>query len=108
MKIHDCHITSRIAEAFELDPKGMLLGGACLPAKRFGSERSGAGNALLYEVIIQSFYNSLKKCSRSFGATFFHVSNNPIKGKLKTTNASPINSRNTTNTSIANAIEYIV
>ena len=43
-------ITFRIAEAFELDPIGMLLGGACLPAKRFGSERSEAGNALLVDV----------------------------------------------------------
>lgn len=43
----DGGLTSGIAEAFEPDPKGMLLDGACLPAKRFGSERSGAGNALL-------------------------------------------------------------
>jgi hypothetical protein len=41
--------TFRIAEAFELDPKGIPLGGACLPAKRFGSEHSGAGNALLVD-----------------------------------------------------------
>ena len=39
-----------IAEAFELDLKGIPLGGACLPAKRFGSEHSGAGNALLYDL----------------------------------------------------------
>lgn len=30
-------------------PKEYPLGGACLPAKRFGSEHSGAGNALLVD-----------------------------------------------------------
>lgn len=40
-------ITFRIAEDFELDPKGMLLGGASPTAKRFGLEHIGAGNAWL-------------------------------------------------------------
>ncbi len=48
-KMQKFPITFRIAEAFELDPKGIPLGGACLPAKRFGSEHSGAGNALLVD-----------------------------------------------------------
>jgi len=42
--------TFSIAEAFELDPTGILFGDAWHPAKRFESEQNGANNALLNDV----------------------------------------------------------